>query len=105
MIAEMLAGGGIMLFGVVSGWIAARRFTGRGRTPKPVSAVCGGCKHGRSMHLEGKGRCMEVAIEAYWEYDVTTDDDVRKHKEYPCSCQVYDGPERLPEYYLPEVEG
>lgn len=98
----MIEGAIILLAGLVAGWLA--RGARREKSPETVTAVCG-CTHARSMHVDGTGKCMEIGVDSYWEYSPKTDDQVMKHKEYPCSCQLYDGPEPLQGYYAPEIEG
>lgn len=46
--------------------------------PKPI---CRGCRHGRSYHEKGTGRCRYTGFDH-------------------CKCQGYDGPEPLPEFYV-----
>ena len=75
-ITDLLAGGGLVAAGMVLQKILPRR-----RGPKFTRPICG-CKHNRSFHEDGTGRCSH---ESAW-----TD---------PCTCRKYVGPEPLPELY------
>lgn len=69
--------------GALVSWSAYRVGKRNGRKPidngdpKPI---CRGCKHARSYHTGGTGRCRKAGWDS-------------------CMCQGYDGPEPLPEYY------
>ncbi|GAA1618238.1 hypothetical protein GCM10009789_85160 [Kribbella sancticallisti] len=49
------------------------------------------------MHIDGKGACQ--AEEKH--RDPLTGGQIFRR----CKCQLYDGPEPLPEYYARELEG
>lgn len=88
----MIEGAAILLFGLVAGYLAGRR--GR-RTPTPpaIEAVCS-CRHPRGQHIDGKGACQ-----------VQTKNRLNGMQMLvPCSCQMYDGPEPLPQFYAPEIQ-
>ena len=79
-----LAGGVIVnLWGL---WRGRRQVKGK-------TATCG-CKHPRSMHVDGKGACQGTVkvVRDLMALDVA------------CRCQIYDGPEPLPSYYAGEIE-
>lgn len=88
----MIEGAAILLVGLVAGYIAGRR---NRRTPAPntTGAVCS-CHHPRGQHLDGKGACQTKS-------KVTVNGT---QMFVPCSCQLYDGPEPLPQFYAPEIQ-
>lgn len=100
----MIEGGVIALVFLVIGYVSGR--ARRRMTPileKQKVAKCA-CKHVRSMHVDGKGACTEIEVTSYWEWDEAKNADVLRHKEYPCACKIYDGPEPLPSYFAPEIQ-
>ncbi len=106
---ELLAGGGLVIAGVLLGrFLPARR---RGPKPvKPVQPICG-CGHHLSLHdpetkaCHGSARGTETAVRDKagdpvldsWGYVQTT------YEKGPCACRHYTGPEPLPDYYAPEI--
>jgi hypothetical protein len=72
----------------VSGTLLSLVLLLRRRPVPPVRPICG-CGHHRSFHDEGKGRCLYKT--AFFMFS--------------CSCRVYTGPEPLPEYYAPPIDG
>ncbi len=93
----MIEGAVILLAGLVVGYLAGRS---RGRAaaqpaPKAVESICS-CNHPRGQHVDGKGPCK--AENTHWAYDSGTT------AFRPCPCQLYDGPEPLPQYYAPEIQ-
>jgi hypothetical protein len=88
----VIEGAAILLVGLVAGYLAGRRSR---RTPPPVTieAICS-CHHPRGQHVDGKGACQ-----------AKTKDSVNGAQIFiPCPCQLYDGPEPLPQYYAPEIQ-
>jgi hypothetical protein len=53
------------------------------------------CNHPRGQHVDGKGACK--AENPFW-----TPDNWNVFR--PCACQLYDGPEPLPQFYAPEIQ-
>lgn len=86
----MIEGAVILLAGAIAGWIA-RGVRRHPTTAASTAATCA-CEHVRSMHVEGKGACQEKVYLSGSGWN-------------RCRCQLYQGPEPLPAYYAPEVEG
>lgn len=59
------------------------------------------CGHGLHDHDPETHRC-HGRIKLY-RYTAVTDEEVLD-RYGDCTCRQYDGPEKLPEYYLPELE-
>jgi hypothetical protein len=92
----MIEGAAVLLAGLVIGYLAGRS---RGRAsappaPKAIEAMCS-CNHPRGQHVDGKGACK--AENTFW-----TPDNWNVFR--PCACQLYDGPEPLPQFYAPEIQ-
>lgn len=83
----MIEGAAILAVGLLVGWLGGRfgRRRNTGGAPGPVKPICT-CGHARSYHLDGKGRCQKVPYDSQ------------------CKCQMYDGPQPLPEYFAPEIQ-
>jgi hypothetical protein len=89
----VIEGAAIFLAGLLVGHILKRRRKIEQLTSKGAICACG---HGRSMHLDGKGKCGDLKkVES-------TQQKGSHHK--PCPCTVYEGPEPLPEYFAQELE-
>jgi hypothetical protein len=88
----MIEGAAILLVGLVAGYLAGRR---NRSTPVPITseAMCS-CRHPRGQHLEGKGACQAKTKESANGVQMFV----------PCACQLYDGPEPLPQFYAPEIQ-
>ncbi|ADB29147.1 hypothetical protein Kfla_0016 [Kribbella flavida DSM 17836] len=87
----MIEGAAILLVGLVTGYLAGRR----SRRPEPLTgaAVCS-CHHPRGQHLDGKGPCQADNKQSVNGVQVFLS----------CPCQLYDGPEPLPQFYAPEIQ-
>lgn len=96
----MIEGAAILAAGLVVGWLHGR-FGGRRKkddTPKPVKAICS-CRHARGQHVDGKGACQ--ATHEVDKYNALGGWIGIEHKQ--CTCQIYDGPEPVNGYYVPEI--
>ena len=87
----MIEGAAILLVGLVAGYLAGRR-NRRTAAPKIIEAVCS-CRHPRGQHVDGKGACQAKSKESANGVQMFV----------PCPCQLYDGPEPLPQFYAPEI--
>ena len=87
----MIEGAAILLAGVVLGWIG--RGVRRGGS-KSGQAICS-CGDPRGKHIDGKGACQAE--------HKRSSNGIQEFR--PCGCQMYDGPEPLPGYYAPEIQG
>jgi hypothetical protein len=93
MIDAMLAGGGLVILGVVVGWFLPVRRISRAssKTPRPLC----GCDHELSFHDPASGKCHALL------YVPPT--QARMSHHVPCPCRQYSGPQPLPEFYAPEI--
>jgi hypothetical protein len=95
MSAAMLEGAGILAAGIAAGrlWLRLAR---RPSAPAPHQPVCG-CGHHRSFHDPEAGRCHStMKVRSTFAQDGWIQD---------CTCRAYTGPEPLPEFYAPEIDG
>jgi hypothetical protein len=83
----VIEGALVFLAGLVGGWLAGRLNLKRRRTYRHPDPICG-CKHHFSQH-DRTGKCYAPTNwGANW---------------HQCTCQVYTGPQPLPEFFSPEV--
>lgn len=90
----MIEGAVIFAVGSFVGWLIGRS-SRQSKVPRAVKAICS-CGDPLGQHVDGKGECQ--AVHAFV-------DGIRTRSLVSCTCQVYDGPERLPQMYAPEIEG
>lgn len=97
MVLEMLAGGCLVLAGMLLGrFLPARRRTPQ--PPKPPKPVCG-CTHQLAFHDPATGECHGVnSVEKYSRTGYWVGEE-----QIRCTCRQYDGPTPLPTVYVPEV--
>lgn len=89
----MIEGASIFLAGLLVGTILKKYRKKNVATPKGAICTCG---HGRSMHLDGKGKCGDLKrVEG-------TGNKSSHHIK--CPCTIYEGPEPMPEYFAKELE-
>jgi hypothetical protein len=97
----VIEGAVIALVSLAIGYLTGRKAK-RPTIEKSKPATCG-CGHVRSMHVDGRGKCMYAKGTEYWETDPDTGFSVKKFRDYQCDCQIYDGPEPLTTIYAPEI--
>ncbi len=83
-----------MLAAIVAVWFTVKLTRGpphRESLPTIVKPVCG-CGHHFAFHDLKTGRCNEYI-------------ETIRTSLTQCRCQHYSGPEPLPEYFVPELDG
>ncbi|WBQ05486.1 hypothetical protein [Kribbella sp. CA-293567] len=88
----MIEGAAILLAGLLAGYLAGRR--SRPTTPPNTTGAVCSCQHSRGQHIDGKAACQAT--------NKVSANGVQMF--VACSCQLYDGPEPLPQYYAPEIQ-
>lgn len=106
---EFLAGGGLVVAGVLLGrFLPARR---RGpKPPKPVQPICG-CGHHHGMHDPETGHCHDLVKGGATAVKDAKGNPVKDaygyvqktYEKIQCGCRRYSGPEPLPEYFAPGI--
>ena len=94
----MLEGALIFLGGLLAG-VVVRSLPPRRKPVAALPPVCH-CRHARSFHEEGTGRCHGVdRLKRYSAAGATTGFDAVE-----CTCLRYDGPEPIPTLYAPPLQ-
>jgi hypothetical protein len=83
-IIYLLVGGGLMLAGLVIGFVIGRFVPARRRAPKPAEPICG-CGHHVSFHDLPESTCH------------------KRTRLVQCTCRRYAGPLPIDSLYAPEI--
>jgi hypothetical protein len=89
---SLLLGAAVFAAGMLAGrfWPARRKGL---RPQKPPQPICG-CDHHLSYHDPQTGACHAQVYIGHWDW---------QDQHRACTCRQYAGPERLPEYFAPEI--
>jgi hypothetical protein len=94
----VIEGALIFLGGLVAG-VITRSLPARKKPTAQLAAVCP-CRHARSFHADGTGRCHGKDRLARY-----NDAGLRiGYEPIDCSCQRYDGPQPFQELYAPPLQ-